>query len=77
MASACPSCARPNPGLSSNDIKDGEKAAKTKKSVDEFFEGVGCFILGWGANAVLAGMAKGTTGFIMALVVGPLVWLVR
>ena len=76
LASVCPSCARPSPGVSSSALQQAEKAAKSKKSSEEFLGGVGCFIVGWGINAVLAGMSKGAAGFIMALIIGPLIWMI-
>lgn len=76
LAESCPHCARPTPRLSVRELEELAKAEQAKKSQEEWGNSCGGMILLWFGNAILAGMAKGSAGFIGALVVGPLIWLV-
>jgi hypothetical protein len=63
-APSCPKCGRPSPALSLQQIKGQEV--------------IGCFgvlLLIWLANAFLALVIKGFVKGVLALMIGPLVWM--
>lgn len=75
LAAQCPSCARPNPALTEKQLNALEAESKAAKKAEESNEAWGCILVGWAINAILAGAFKGTAGFIVALILGPFVWM--
>lgn len=70
VAESCTKCGRPWPAKS----KDQLAAEKAGSSLSSCF---GLFLILWGVNAFLALVSKGLVGFVMALMMGPLIWIVR
>lgn len=69
-AEACKNCGRPWPAKSASQIA-------SEKAGDEMSSCLGVMGILWFINAFLALMKMGFVGFITALIIGPLIWMIR
>lgn len=69
-AEKCTNCGRPWPAKTQDQLA-------SEKTKDEMSSCLGLVGVLWGVNAFIALIAKGFVGGVMALMMGPLIWMVR